>query len=270
MTGLTIRHLTAGYGRRTVFKSLSAGPFSPGQITAIIGPNGSGKSTLLKAIAGLLKPDSGVVMLDDQELTRQSFADRAHWVAYLPQSPPPAIRLSVLESVLVAARASNPFLEGPIPLSAAGAQGVLQQLDMAALALTPLNRLSGGQRQLAGLAQAMVRQPRLLLLDEPLSSLDLRHQWQVMSLLAQETRERALITLIVLHDLNAVLQHCDQALLLHGGQAVCQGRPTEVITPRALADHYGITARVEPGTHGIPHVTIDGPYPLTSHASNFG
>ncbi len=257
MTMLRIHNLSVAYGRQTIIHGLSAGPLAPGRVVALLGPNGSGKSTLLKALAGLLKASQGQVMLDGQDLTRLSFDRRAQSVVYLPQSLPPAVHLRVMESVLVAARASA--LDGAArTVDAPQALTVLQRLGIEHLAMHFLDQLSGGQKQLVGLAQALIRKPRLLLLDEPLSALDLNHQWHVMDLLTQETREHDLTTLMVLHDLNVALQRSDDALLIRAGRLVGQGHPGEVITAETLAEVYQVSARVERCSRGLAHVLIDG------------
>lgn len=254
---LEIRDLSAGYARRPVIRSLSAGPLATGRIIALLGPNGSGKSTLLKALAGLLRPSSGQILLGGTDITRLPPTHRARQVAYLPQSLPAGVHLRVLESVLVAAHASDP--DPAVPAADPGqAADLLQRLGIADLAMHYLDQLSGGQKQLAGLAQALIRRPRMLLLDEPLSALDLRHQWHVMDLLTRETRDSDMITLIVLHDLNTVLQHSNEALLIQDGSLVAHGVPTTVITRQTLADVYQVKARVETGPLGPPHVLIDG------------
>ena len=104
-----------------------------------------------------------------------------------------------------------------------------------------------------------MRQPRLLLLDEPLSALDLNHQFHVIDLLRRETRERGLVTLIVLHDLGIALRHTDHCLVLHGKTLMADGSPRDVITPETLATAYGVRARIEACSRGFPQVIVDGP-----------
>ena len=182
------------------------------------------------------------------------FATRARHLVYLPQSLPAAVHLRVFESVLVAARASE--AEGP-PTDLHGIDRLLERLGIGHLALSYLDALSGGQKQLVGLAQALVRRPRVLLLDEPLSALDLNYQFHVMRLLKQETADHGLITVIVLHDLNVALQHADRAVMIHGGRLVAAGAPADVITPAALAAVYGVRGRVEACSRGRLQVLID-------------
>ncbi|WYX11461.1 ABC transporter ATP-binding protein [Achromobacter xylosoxidans] len=251
---LVIEGITAGYGGTDVLHDLSLPWLDAGEVTALLGPNGSGKSTLLKALAGLVKARAGQARLDHLDLTRMDCATRARHLVYLPQSLPAAVHLRVFESVLVAARASQ--AEGP-PADLHEIDRLLERLGIAHLALCYLDALSGGQKQLVGLAQALVRRPRVLLLDEPLSALDLNYQFHVMRLLRQETAQHGLITVIVLHDLNVALQHADRAVMIHGGRLAAAGAPAEVITPASLAAVYGVQGRVEACSRGRLQVLID-------------
>ncbi|MGE8689155.1 MAG: ABC transporter ATP-binding protein [Achromobacter sp.] len=252
---LAVAGLSAGYGRGDVLHALTLPALRAGEVTALLGPNGSGKSTLLKALAGLVRARAGSAVLDGQDLIRQGFGERARHVVYLPQSLPAAVHLRVFESVLVAARASGDAASCSDPQAI---ERLLERLGIGHLAMHYLDALSGGQKQLVGLAQALVRHPRVLLLDEPLSALDLNYQFHVMRLLKQETREHGLISLIVLHDLNVALQHADRAVMIHGGRPYAAGAPADVITPASLADVYGVQGRVETCSRGLRQVLIDG------------
>lgn len=138
------------------------------------------------------------------------------------------------------------------------ALAVINDLGISTLASRYLDELSGGQKQLASLAQALVRRPRLLLLDEPLSALDLNYQFHVMDVLRRQTRQHRLITLVVLHDLNIALRHADHALLLHRGAIQAQGLPADVVTPHSLREVYRVQARVERCPQGQAQVHVDG------------
>jgi len=135
---------------------------------------------------------------------------------------------------------------------------LLRQLGIEHLALHYLDQLSGGQKQLVGLAQSLIRQPALLLLDEPLSALDLNYQFHVMDLVKRETQRRNIVTVVVVHDINIALRHGDHVLILKKGQLVADGDPGEVITPDTLAEVYGVRGRVEPCSQGMKQVIIDG------------
>lgn len=181
MSGLTINALCAGYGKRRIIEHLSISTLPRGEVTVLLGPNGCGKSTLLRALAGLNRA-SGEAWLNEENLLSLPFARRAEKVVFLPQSLPQGVHLQVLESVVVAQRASG------AGQNQAQAIALLEELGIAHLAMNYLDSLSGGQKQLVGLAQSLIRRPALLLLDEPLSALDLNYQFHVMDVVSRETR----------------------------------------------------------------------------------
>jgi iron complex transport system ATP-binding protein len=262
LNGLSIQGLSVGYGKQRILDSLSAGPLPRGEITALLGPNGSGKSTLLRALAGLTRAQSGSLSLDGATLTLSTSGARSHSVVYLPQALPAGVRLQVLESVLVAYRATRGRPFGAHRTNHADdlahAHAVLQRLGIDALASRSLDELSGGQRQLVGIAQALVRDPQVLLLDEPLSALDLNHQFHVMRVIRDETRQRGMVTVVILHDINAALRTCDRAMLLHRGGIVSFGASSDVVTPARLEQVFGVATRIEPCSRGHLQVLIDG------------
>ncbi|MEG3112462.1 MULTISPECIES: ABC transporter ATP-binding protein [unclassified Pantoea] len=254
MAGLTLRGFSTGYPKRKVIENLDVAPLPRGEITVLLGPNGCGKSTLLRALAGLNK-GRGEMWLDDEELMTQPFARRAQRVVYLPQSLPAGVHLHVLESIIVAQRAS-----GGLHSAASEAEilHLLEQLGIAHLAMRYLDQLSGGQKQLVGLAQSLIRRPELLLLDEPLSALDLNYQFHVMDLVRRETAQRNIVTVVVVHDINIALRHAQHALMLKEGRLIAEGQPDKVITPETLAQVYGVEGRIEHCSRGMPQVMIDG------------
>ncbi|WP_255468225.1 ABC transporter ATP-binding protein [Achromobacter sp. UMC71] len=253
---LEIHGLTAGYGSRPVLRNLQVKALPAATLTALLGPNGSGKSTLLKTLAGLNPLQGGTLRLDGADFARLPPAQRAEHAMYMPQALPKGVHMTVLESVLVAARSGRHGQTGAALMTEA--MRVLAELGIGPLASRYLDELSGGQKQLASLAQALVRRPRLLLLDEPLSALDLNYQFHVMDVLRRQTALHGLITLVVLHDLNIALRHADRALLLHGGALLAEGPPQEVVTPGTLRRAYGVRARVERCPQGQPQVHVDG------------
>lgn len=254
MQGLQIADFNAGYPKHKIIENLNVPTLPRGKITVLLGPNGCGKSTLLRALAGLGRAQ-GRLLLDGEDLMALPFTKRAEQVVYLPQSLPQGVHLHVLESVIVAQRASG---GRPHPQGEAQVMALLEQLGIAHLALSYLDQLSGGQKQLVGLAQSLIRRPSLLLLDEPLSALDLNYQFHVMDRVAQETRLRNIVTVVVVHDINIALRHGEHVLMLRAGKLVASGEPEEVITPQSLAQVYGVKGRIERCSRGVAQVLIDG------------
>ena len=252
MDALHIEGLSIGYGKRVVVDDLTLPPLQRGRLTALVGPNGAGKSTLLKALAGLV-PARGSVMLGDTALDRLRPAQRAARIGYMPQFVPDGVELTVLDSLIAAlktqtAQATLPAIER--------AHVLLARLGIVALAMRPLDGLSGGQRQLVSLAQAVIREPDVLLLDEPTSALDLRHQALVMAT-AQSLARQGRVVVAVLHDLNLAARWADAIMVLKGGQLYASGTPNEALTPAMLRAVYGVDARVEPCTAGWRQVIVD-------------
>ncbi|WP_010275239.1 ABC transporter ATP-binding protein [Paenibacillus senegalensis] len=215
-----------------------------GQITALVGTNGSGKSTLLKAFARLLKPDQGNVYLDGRAIATLSSSEVARRMAILPQSPDVPSSLTVHELVE----------QGRYPH--AGPLKMLRKQDHAAidraLALTGmsdyrnrlLDSLSGGERQRAWIALALAQSTSVLLLDEPTTYLDIRHQLEIMELVQRLNHEEGMTVIIVLHDLNQAAQLADRMIVLQQGRVAGDGRPETVMTASMLETVFGIHARV--------------------------
>ena len=230
MSGLLVRNACVAYGRREVLRGVSLPPLLPGSVTALIGPNGAGKSTLLRGIAGL-QPMQGAVLLDGVDLACGPQALRAQSMVYLPQSLPSRTRLGVFEAVLSAAMAgrSEGWLGARVDAAAvARVEAVLARLDLLPLAGRQVEALSGGQRQLVGLAQALVRQPRVLLLDEPTTGLDpqARHlMWERLQRLLAEGKSILLTT----HFMDEAERLCQRLLVLDHGRKIAEGRPRELI-----------------------------------------
>lgn len=250
--GLILNNAAVRFGGREVLRGFSLAPLRPGEVTVLAGPNGAGKSTLLKGIARLASV-AGEMLLDGTALAALSAPERARRIGFMPQSLPSAASLSVLECVIAALRAGGVQTSGD---PAERAMAVLTRLGIAQLAMEPLDRLSGGQRQMVSLAQATVRDPRLLLLDEPTSALDLARQVRLLSEVRRIAAEGRIV-LAVLHDLALAARWADRIAVLHQGRLYAEGPPAEVVTPQMLAEVYNVEARVERCSKGALTVLID-------------
>ena len=253
MTGLVISNLSAGYKRRPVIEDLSLSTVAPGSLLGLLGPNGSGKSTLLRAIAGL-GAGSGRVELNGVDLKTVDRKKRADMIGYLPQSLPPASPLVAYEAVMTACRAVRAL---DTRTAEKAVETAFADLGISHLALERMNRLSGGQRQMVGLAQVVVRNPELLLLDEPTSALDLKWQLEVIHAVRQTLRETDAIAIIAIHDINLAIRTCDQLAVISEGSLIAFGPTETIISPQVISRAYGVKARVEHCSEGIPFVLVD-------------
>ncbi|MHB0774554.1 ABC transporter ATP-binding protein [Halomonas sp. WWR20] len=254
---LQVSRLSTGYRRRKILQDISLPAIRAGEVYSLVGPNAAGKSTLMRALAGL-QPATGSVRLQGHELIGRPLVEWSRRVTYMPQSLPQGVALSVLESVISALRASPTddmiLQRGTLERRAVE---VLERVGIVELAMESLNHLSGGQRQLVSLAQVLARKPRVLLLDEPISALDLHYQLRVMRLVHELARERSMIVLMVLHDLGIAARWSDGIVMLSRGGVAATGTPVEAITPETLARVYGVRASVDRSFQGALQITID-------------
>jgi len=240
--------LSAAYGRTRVLESVRL-TVEPGGWLAIIGPNGSGKSTLLRSILGF-HPHEGLVRVDGVPTAGMHRRVRARCLAYAPQTPVLPDGVTTRDYVTLGRTPHRPLLSAPRGVDRQIVADVMDRLGLGPLAERPLATLSGGEQQRAVLARALAQQPRVLLLDEPTASLDLGHAQQVLDLVDRLRRQDGLTVLSTLHDLTLAGQYADRLALLSEGRVVAEGRPTDVLTPVALATHYGARAEVVPGPNG--------------------
>ncbi|MBW3084324.1 Iron(3+)-hydroxamate import ATP-binding protein FhuC [Austwickia sp. TVS 96-490-7B] len=249
---LALNDIRFSYGRRPAVAGVCM-PATDGVI-GVLGPNGSGKSTLMKLIAGILRGTGTITTWDDHGV-ELSTRQRRDALGYVPQDPPGDVALTVLESVMVGLRRRAAWHTSATEIRTA--YHCLAELGIDSLANRYLNELSGGQRQLAGIAQMTVRRPPIMLLDEPTSALDLHHQVTVLDYIRARTAAVGGVTLVPLHDLNLAARFCDQLLVLREGTDVAFGSPVDVLTSHTLHDTYRVRARVL-SDDGVPVVTPVG------------
>jgi iron complex transport system ATP-binding protein len=234
---LQTQQLCVSLGGRPVLHQVDCA-LSPGEVVGLIGPNGSGKSTLLKALAGLLPPESGEVLLDGVPMRKITPRERARRLAYLPQGAECHWPLTV-ERVVELGRL--PFDGGETAADALHVEKALHAVDALALRDRVITELSGGERARVFLARALASDPALLLVDEPGAGLDPYHQLQMMELLAARVQEDRAV-LVVLHDLGLAARFCHRLLLLKDGRLLAFGTPQEVLSEKMLAEAHGIRA----------------------------
>ena len=214
-----------------------------GEWVGLIGPNGAGKTTALRAVAGLVEY-AGRIRVFGEEVCSLPRREVARRIALVPQTPVIPPDMTVLEYVLLGRTPHLPYLGSPGRADTVASRSALGRLDAAHLVDRRLGSLSGGERQRAVLARAIAQEARLVLLDEPTSSLDVGAQQQVLELVAGLRANGNLTVLSAMHDLTVAGQYTDRLLLLDGGREVASGRPADVLTEELIARHYGARVHV--------------------------
>jgi iron complex transport system ATP-binding protein len=215
-----------------------------GEVVGILGPNGSGKTTVLKLLAGVVRPSSGRVTLEDRDLATSTRAAVARRLAVVPQHTSPAFDYTVLEIVLMG---RYPHLgrfevEGPDDLRIA--REAMDATGTLALEDRRFDTLSGGEQQRVAIASALAQAPDVLLLDEPTSSLDLAYQLEIGALVTRLNRERGVTIVLSTHDLNFAASVCHALVLLREGRVAASGPTDEALTPATIREVYGVDADV--------------------------
>jgi iron complex transport system ATP-binding protein len=250
---IRVNGLSFRYGAAPVLDGVSLPAAQPGQVVGLVGPNAAGKSTLLKCLAGLLRGTGQLWLEGDEVSTSEQWRRLRRQVTYLPQEYASTSAITVFEAVLVARQQTAAWVVGDDDVAAVAA--ILNDLRLEPIALRYLGELSGGQRQMVAVAQALARKPRVLLLDEPTSSLDLQRQLELLQLVRTLAAERSMTVLIALHDLNLAARFVDRLVILHQGRAYADGQPADVLTEMMLWQVYGVEAHVEHDADGLPRIT---------------
>jgi iron complex transport system ATP-binding protein len=240
---LRAEHVSVSLGGSTIVHEVGL-ELADGEITALVGPNGSGKSTLLRTLARVLRPTTGAVLLDGRELHTQPSREVARRLALLPQdaSAPDGVTVRRLVEL-----GRQPHISRFGFLRRADRDAVAWALDaagVAELADRLVDTLSGGERQRAWLALALAQRTSLLLLDEPTTYLDVRHQLDVLALVRRLNRDHGLTVCWVLHDLNAAAAFSDRMVWLREGRVVASGTADELLTPDLVRRTFDVEATV--------------------------
>lgn len=222
------------------------------QFVGLIGPNGSGKSTLLKNMYRLLKPENGTVLLNEQDIFKQSSKNIAKNLAVVSQETPVLFDFTVHDLVSMGRTPHKKLLELDQERDFQIVKDALNQTGISHLEKRSFSSLSGGEKKRVMVARALAQQAQILILDEPTNHLDIQHQLQLMDLI----QTLHLTVVAALHDLNIAAMYCDQIYVLQQGHIVCSGTPEEVFTPTILQDVFGVYADIQ--THpltGKPYLT---------------
>ncbi len=244
---ITVENLEQGYGDKVVIYDISFEANS-GEVVSVLGPNGSGKSTMIKTLCNIMKPRTGNVLVDGVGIKDIDKKEFAKMVAYVPQSTTSFGYNSVYDTVLAGRR---PYIDWSYSKKdIAIAADAMRQMHVESLHDSNLSDLSGGQKQRVHIARALAQNSDFFVLDEPTSSLDLKHQLDTMGIMSNLCRNQGKGAIIALHDLNLAMNYCDRVVVLANSSIYAQGPADEVIDEEMIRDVYGVHADIVTTDHG--------------------
>ena len=241
---MNISNLKVSFDKNLIIKNFS-NDFEKSQVVTIIGPNGSGKSTVLRAIAKLIKKDSGKVIFEGTDINKISSRQLAQKLAILMQSNTAPTSFTVKQLVAYGRIPHQKWFETKDKDHDEVVEWALKEAAVKHMEDRIVSSLSGGERQKVWIATALAQKPEVLFLDEPTTYLDICHQLEIMQLVKKLNQEHKISVVMVLHDLNQAIQFSDKIIVLKKGEIVGCGVPNDVITEALLEDVYNIKAHVE-------------------------
>ena len=252
-----VRDLGFCWGEKTVLDEISFTIIS-GQIVAILGKNGAGKTTLIKCLNRVQTPQNGKVEICSKDISRQSLIELSKSVSYVPQSVRTSFPMDVFDVLLLGRRPHISWMTSSEDLEAVSE--TLRKFGLEDLAFRRFDRLSGGERQRVIIAKAVVQNPRVYLLDEPTSDLDLQHQLLVMEAVTDIIRNSgsSKSAIFAIHDINIAARFSDRVILLHEGRILADGTPSEVITRSNIATVFGVDSEIAPSSSNSPMNIVIG------------
>jgi iron complex transport system ATP-binding protein len=247
MSLLNVEQLVCGYEvKRPVIKGI-AFSVHDGEFVGIVGPNGSGKTTLLRALIGLLKPQFGVITIGRYNIDHLERRELAQRIAFIPQLMEPVEGFTVEDFIMLG---RTPYWERftfETQKDRRAVKWAIDELKIENLKERPVSELSGGEFQRAAIARALAQQPRVLLLDEPTSHLDIRYQIKICKLLRRLRARRSVVA--TFHDLNLASRYCSRLILLKNGELIAEGSPERVVTPDNIWKAYRVKVTVKRNPH---------------------
>jgi iron complex transport system ATP-binding protein len=253
---ISIRDIVAGYGEHVVLDGVSL-EVKRGEFIGLIGPNGCGKTTLMRVISGVLPARSGAVLMEGSDVRHFKRRELARSMAVLSQDLGADLSFTVREIALMGRAPHLPRIGVETRADRNIAEHAMVVADIWHLADQPVNRISGGERQRAFFAMCLAQQPRVLLLDEPMSHLDIGHQITMLELIRGLNRTEGLTVMAVFHDLNLAAEYCDRLMVLHRGKVQAIGPARDVVTPDMIRRVYDAEVDVEPNRKsGKPFVVV--------------
>jgi iron complex transport system ATP-binding protein len=223
------------------------------QFVSILGPNGVGKSTLIHCINKILRPTKGLVYIDGKEVGDYSLKNLAKTMGYVPSSSRDTFPLTVVDTILMGRHPHSRW--GSLDRDLDIVYETLKLMKIEHLAMRSCDELSAGQHQKVMLARGLAQEPKVLLLDEPTSNLDIKHQMEVTRILRNLSREKGMIVIMISHDLNIAAKYADRIIVMSEGSIFAVGTPEEVITSSNIKMVYGVDSKVILD-EGRPHIIL--------------
>lgn len=254
---IELKQLEFGYNStNTVLKGIDF-MFDKSEFICIMGPNGVGKSTLIHCMNKILKPTGGTVLIDGKDISTIKLKELAKNMGYVPNTSEDTFPLTVVDTVMIGLQ--NDYKFGTPSDDLRKVYDVLRLMGIEDLALRNFDELSAGQHQKVMLARGLVREPSIVLLDEPTSNLDIRHQIEVTKTLSRLPKNKGITIVMISHDINITAKYADRIIMIHEGKIFAVGTPSEVLTKENLRIVYGVDADIIE-RDGRPHVILNDAY----------
>ncbi len=239
---LSVKNIDFSYDRKEILKDISFDVQS-GELLALVGPNGVGKTTLLKCINRIHSISAGQISIDGKDVYRLKGRSLGRYFSYVPQNTNSSFPITVIDMIMIG---RLPFINFKLTKKDKDKVfAVLAELDLEAFAFNQINSLSGGERQRVFVARAIVQEPKVILLDEPTSNLDMKHQLEILRIIKGLIKEKGISGVMTIHDLNLAAMFCDKVLMLKDKKIHAYGSVKDVITTENIRAVYGVETEVK-------------------------
>ena len=245
MLKLRLQNVTLGYGKKITLSDVTL-EARPGEIVGIIGPNGSGKTTLIRGLTRLITPLSGQIHINGHNIRKMKANELARFVAVVPQNTELPRLFTAFEVVLMGRTPHLGLFRYEGENDIAIVRKAMEATQTLSLAERRVGELSGGEVQRLIIARALAQEPEIMLFDEPTAHLDINYQVEILDLVHHLCRERNLIIMVALHDLNLAAQYCHRLVILHNGKIHSQGDPRDVINSSTIKEVFGADVYIHP------------------------
>jgi len=239
---LKVKNIEFSYNSTPVLENISM-DLDRAEVIGIVGPNGAGKSTLIRCIDRILTPRGGIILLDENDISKMTRMEIAKEMGYVPQTTARVFPATVFDTVLMGRRPHLGWKSSEEDIDKV--LEVLQLLGIMEFSMRDFNEISGGQQQKVLIARALAQEADILLLDEPTSNLDIRHQLEVMDIMKGIVKRKGISAIVAIHDLNLASRYTDRLLMMNGGRIFASGNPESVLTVENIRRAYGVEALVK-------------------------